>query len=191
MKPVRSLTSVRGLSSVRSLASVRTAVVAAALTGPLLLSTGCGIATTGVVESGRPGTVKLAAGPDPGLAYFLTPEGVLVPVVLNDGPVSPSPGYALTRLLAGPDATARAAGLTTELPSMDNKLYEKFGVTMADSGTTFEITLPFPVEPLSAAARRQLACTTVSALGVTPPPQVVLVDAQGKRKNAECESFEG
>ncbi|MGW6705951.1 hypothetical protein ACWGDE_13825 [Streptomyces sp. NPDC054956] len=165
----------------------KAAAVVAALIGPLLLSTGCGsIATTGVVESGRAGTVRIATGPETGMVYFLAPEGGLVPLMLPEGPTHPSPNYLLTKLLAGPDSTAQEAGLTSEIPPVDTKLASKFGLTVGDDGTTIKIRLPFPVEPLSTAARRQLACTAVAAVRISPAPAVTLLDPEGKQTRAEC-----
>ncbi|MBT2451941.1 hypothetical protein J7F03_33755 [Streptomyces sp. ISL-43] len=166
---------------------VRTAAAAAALIGPLLLATGCGsIATTGVVESGRAGTVKLATGPETGIVYFVPPEGGLVPVALLDGPSHPSPNYLITRLLAGPDSAAQEVGLTSALPAVETKRVVATWLTISDDGTSVQIKLPFPVGPLSATARRQVACTALAGVRITPTPEVTLTDAEGKEERADC-----
>ncbi|MFD9306544.1 hypothetical protein ACFWCB_28445 [Streptomyces sp. NPDC060048] len=165
----------------------RAAAAATALIGPLLLSTGCGsIATTGVVESGRAGTVRLAAGPETGMVYFVPPGGGIAPVMLLSGPSHPSPNYLLSRLLAGPDTATQEAGLTTELPGVDNKMMLQAGITIGDDGSSVKVKLPFPIGPLSATARRQVACTALAGVRVSPAPQVTLVDPEGKQERVEC-----
>ncbi|MFE4791533.1 hypothetical protein ACFRNK_29000 [Streptomyces sp. NPDC056756] len=173
------------------------AATAAALTVPLLLATGCGIATSGVVESGRAGTVKLATATDPGLLYFLAPDGALVPVPVSDRMQRPDVGFTIGVLLEGPSAAVREAGLTTEVPapeakSPDAKSPEAIGnawrpVKVADDGTTVRVVLPLPVAPLSGPARRQLACTALAAVLVRPAPQILLIGSDGKEEPATCE----
>lgn len=181
---------------------VRKAVAATALTVPLLLATGCGIATTGVVESGRAGTVKLATAPDPGLLYFLAPDGALVPVPVSDRMQRPDAGFTIELLLEGPSETAREAGLTTEIPAPnpevpitevpDGKAPDRRGsprgvTNLSPDGKTLRVVLPIPVEPLSEPARRQLACTALAAVSTSPAPEVILVGTELKEQRAECE----
>ncbi|MFE2285417.1 hypothetical protein ACFXDJ_14725 [Streptomyces sp. NPDC059443] len=163
-----------------------TAVAAAAMLGPLLLATGCGIATTGVVESGGAGTMNVG-GPQSTLVYFVSPEGVLMPVTVTDMPQT-SVSATLATLLAGPNETARAAGLTTELPASDSREFAegviKFG--FGDNGHDVRVVLPFPVAPLSDLARRQVACTVAAAVHRTPTPETVLVGSDGKQETVTC-----
>lgn len=168
------------------------AVTAAALTVPVLLATGCGIATTGVVESGRAGTVKLATAPDPGLVYFIAPDGALVPLPVSDRTQRPDLGFTIGMLLEGPSEAAREAGLITEIPVPDTKYWDRMGVARpavrseAD-GKTLRVVLPVPVEPLSGPARRQLACTALAAVRTSPAPEILLTGSDGKEQSAVCE----
>ncbi|WP_328301593.1 hypothetical protein OG389_30080 [Streptomyces sp. NBC_00435] len=169
---------------------VRKALAAAALIGPLLLATGCGIATTGVVESGRAGTVGLTTEPDPELMYFISPGGGLIPV-LPSGPANRARGNALMALLLGPNDTAREAGLTTQLPPPDAKTLGKTQLIIGDDGRSLRINLPFPIKPLSALARRQLACTAVSAVRISPAPTILLIDPERQQEQVSCTPAEG
>lgn len=170
---------------------LRKAAAAAALTVPLLLATGCGIATTGVVGSGSAGTVKLSTAPDPGLAYFIAPDGALVPVPVSDRMQRPEAGFTIGVLLEGPSEAAREAGLTTEIPVADTK--SPFGTEYVQTvkadgdGKTLRVVLPVPVEPLSGPARRQLACTALAAVRTSPAPEILLLGSDGKQRSAVCE----
>ncbi|MER5485707.1 hypothetical protein ABT024_21155 [Streptomyces sp. NPDC002812] len=173
---------------------LRRAVTAAVLTVPLLLATGCGIATTGVVESGRAGTVKLATAPDPGLLYFIAPDGALVPVPATDRVPRPDVGFTIGMLLEGPGEVAQEAGLTTEIPvpdvnSPDSKAkgMARGPVKVAADDKTLRVVLPLPVEPLSGPARRQLACTALQSVSVRPAPEILLVGSDGKEQSAVCQ----
>lgn len=165
---------------------LRTAAAAAVLLGPLLLATGCGIATTGVVESGGAGTMNVG-GPQSALVYFLSPEGTLMPVTVTDLPQT-SVSATLSTLLAGPNETARAAGLRTELPAPESREFAdgviKFGV--GDNGHDVRVVLPFPTTSLPTLARRQVACTVDSAVRRTPEPKMVLVGSDGKQVEVTC-----
>ncbi|MBT2471426.1 hypothetical protein J7E97_27075 [Streptomyces sp. ISL-66] len=164
----------------------RALAAAAALIGPALLATGCGsIATTGVVESGHAGTVNLATLPYPDLLYFIAPDGGLVPVTVSDQ-VRLTPTVVLRMLLAGPGASAREAGLTTELPPPDTKEYIATGITVEGNGKSLKVLLPFAVEPLSERARRQLACTARATARIDSAPQILLVGPDGKEERAVC-----
>ncbi|MGW6690622.1 hypothetical protein [Streptomyces sp. NPDC054961] len=166
----------------------RALAVAAALTGPVLLATGCGsIATTGVVESGSAGTVNLATLPYPDLLYFISPDGGLVPVTVSDQ-ARLTPSVVLRMLLAGPGTTARDAGLTTEIPAPETKEYVPTGITVQDNGKSLRVVLPFPVGPLSDLARRQLACTARATAHIDPAPRILLAGTDGKEEQAACEA---
>ncbi|MFI5761216.1 hypothetical protein ACIA8F_09735 [Streptomyces sp. NPDC051563] len=172
---------------------VRRAAAAFALTLPLLLATGCGIATTGVVESGRAGTVKLATAPDPGLLYFIAPDGALVPVPVSDRMQRPDSGFTIGMLLEGPNETAREAGLTSQIPLPDSMTPESGAgvrrpVKVAADGKTIRLVLPLPVGPLSGPARSQLACTALAAVTASPAPEIVLIGTDGKEQSATCET---
>lgn len=171
---------------------VRKAVAAAALTVPLLLATGCGIATTGVVESGRAGTVKLATAADPGLVYFIAPDGALVPVPVSDRTQRPDVGFTIGMLMEGLSEAAREAGLTTEVPAADARNpfgtdYVQAGIKTDGDGKTLRVVLPVPVEPLSGPARRQLACTALAAVRTSPAPEILLIGSDEKERSAVCE----
>ncbi|MFD5144547.1 hypothetical protein [Streptomyces sp. NPDC058401] len=172
---------------------VRRAAAAFALTLPLLLATGCGIATTGVVESGRAGTVKLATAPDPGLLYFIAPGGGLVPLPVSDRMQRPDVGFTIGMLLEGPSEAAREAGLTTQIPepdtlTPDSKAGARGGVKAAGDGKTLRLYLPLPVGPLSDPARRQLACTALAAVAAGAAPEILLIGSDGKEQSATCET---
>ncbi|MFD6885221.1 hypothetical protein [Streptomyces sp. NPDC059957] len=165
---------------------------AAALTVPLLLATGCGIATTGVVESGSAGTVKLATAPDPGLVYFIAPDGALVPLPVSDRTQRPDLGFSIGMLLEGPSEAAREAGLTTAIPAADPKNpfgaeYVRSGVKSDGDGKTLRVVLPIPAEPLSGPALRQLACTALAAVRTSPAPEIIIIGSDEKQRSAVCE----
>ncbi|MEV6570706.1 hypothetical protein [Streptomyces sp. NPDC051577] len=145
----------------------------ATLIAPLLL-TGCGIEDTPVVEIGRPGVLTIAAPPDAGMLYFVLPDGRLAPVPVLDGPVY-GPGAMITLLLNGPDPAGKAAGLRTELPppGAAGKLDGR-GLTETTGEGSVRVRLPFPVRPLSDAARRQVMCTVVSSAGIPADAEVTL-----------------
>lgn len=137
---------------------VRTASsVAAALLG--LLTAGCGIKPTGVIESGAAASVVIGPRDHSGLVYFVTPDGKLVPSPQVDSPPS-SPTGTLLRLLIGPGPQERAAGLGTRLPTLEGNA-GAVGVTFPGEGVV-DVRVPFKVQELSQVARRQLVCTAVS-----------------------------
>ncbi|WP_327255950.1 hypothetical protein [Streptomyces sp. NBC_01244] len=169
-------------------------VAAAASIGALLLATGCGIATTGVIEAGPPGTVKVAA-PDTGsLLYFVAPEGRLVPVVFVDrsdrsdsyDPLRVGPNSLIDLLAGGPDEAARAAGLRTELPARSEwPKAEEPRMFFTDSQSV-RVELPITVKSLSAVARLQLVCTAVSAVRTGPETEVALGGPDGRLDPMRC-----
>ncbi|MFF4323572.1 hypothetical protein [Streptomyces sp. NPDC001568] len=140
----------------------RPTAVALALTGPLLL-TACGIAPTGVVESGAPARVAVAAPAGGPLAFFVGPDGRLVP--------SPQPRTAdstplsgVLGLLRGPGRTEHRAGLGTRLPAVEGPDVAAVSVVpVGDDG--LDLRVPFPVAGLDAVARGQLVCSAASGPG--------------------------
>ncbi|MEU9716571.1 hypothetical protein [Streptomyces sp. NPDC047976] len=161
----------------------RTLAAAAALLGPALLLTGCGIKPTGVVESGAAAKVAVAAPARTSMAYFVTPEGRLVPVPqpehTRDGPRG-----SLTGLLAGPGATELEAGLGTRLPPVEPRQLDETGVGFT-ARDRVEARLPFPVADLDPIARRQLVCSALSTLA--PAFDVVLRGTDTALEAARCE----
>ncbi|MFF3019129.1 hypothetical protein [Streptomyces sp. NPDC057939] len=139
-----------------------TALAGMALTGPLLL-TACGIAPTGVVESGAPARVAVASPARGPLAFFVGPDGRLVPSPqprsATSGPLS-----AVLGLLRGPGRAELRAGLGTRLPAVEGPDVAAVSVVpVADDG--LDVRLPFPVAGLDAVARGQLVCSATSTLG--------------------------
>ncbi|MFD0269419.1 hypothetical protein ACFVGY_23045 [Streptomyces sp. NPDC127106] len=141
----------------------RTRPAAAAGLPALLACTvlaGCGIKPTGVVESGAPAKVTVAAPAARPLVYFVDPEDRLL--------ATPQVAYAgdgldvgLVRLLAGPAEEDKAAGLRTALPRVDFKTATGTRV-VATAQDVIEVRLPFKVGGLSELARRQVVCTALS-----------------------------
>ncbi|MET9606570.1 hypothetical protein ABZZ17_16070 [Streptomyces sp. NPDC006512] len=137
------------------------AVAAAALTAALLL-TACGIAPTGVVESGAAARVAVAAPSRGSVAYFVGPDGSLVP--------SPQPKYtpsapqgSVVGLLRGPGRTELQAGLGTRLPAVEGQDLAAVSVVFT-SDDRLDVRLPFPVAGLDPLARSQLVCSATSTL---------------------------
>ncbi|MEU9103384.1 hypothetical protein AB0D54_03285 [Streptomyces xanthophaeus] len=140
---------------------VRTAVAVAAVVLGSLLTAGCGIKPTGVIESGAAASVVIGPRDPSGLVYFVTPDGKLVPSPQVDSPPS-SPTGTMLRLLAGPGPQERAAGLGTRLPALAGNEAGAVGVTFPTEGGVVEVRVPFRVEELPQVARRQLVCTAMS-----------------------------
>lgn len=167
---------------------------AAALTGTLLLATGCGIATTGVIEAGPPGTVKVATPPTGSLLYFLSPEDHLVPVMFMDrsersdsyDPLRVGPDSLIDLLAGGPDEAARAAGLRTELPAGSEWPKAEDPRMFFTDSQSVRVELPITVKPLSVAARLQLVCTVVSAVRTGPETEVLLGGPDGRLDPMRC-----
>ncbi|MEV6581803.1 hypothetical protein AB0M92_26980 [Streptomyces sp. NPDC051582] len=160
---------------------------AAAATAALVLGaavlTGCGIKSTGVIESGAAAKVVY---PDPhtkGTVYFVTADDRLFPVPDRDQP-SQSTAAILIKLLVGPGEEARAAGLETRLPPLDIKKQGAGAGTSMLSDDTIGVGLPFKVGTLSETARRQLVCTIAST---EPNYKVVLLGPDADIGPARCE----
>ncbi|MEU9148632.1 hypothetical protein [Streptomyces sp. NPDC048349] len=160
---------------------------AAALAGCALLLTGCGIKTTGVVDSGHAATVKSPSG-KAAVLYYVSKEGDrLVPVPFPvDGGYTIAPAALLRLLLDGPGGPAQEAGLTTALPRVPAGQGDALAVSgyAPDAGIT--VRVPFAVGGLSELARTQLVCT----IGVSAVPDVLSpVTLQGTDTtlpSAEC-----
>ncbi|MEV0413708.1 hypothetical protein AB0I68_23590 [Streptomyces sp. NPDC050448] len=153
------------MTRVRAAAAATAALL---LGGPLL--TGCGIKTTGVIESGAAAKVVVPGANTKGTVYFVTSDGRLAPVPEPEQPAV-SPGAVLIRLLIGPTEQERAAGLQTRLPALDIKKQGASAGTSVVSSDTIEVGVPFKVGSLSETGRRQLVCTVASA---NPQYRVVL-----------------
>ncbi|MFF1408968.1 hypothetical protein ACFVX6_04070 [Streptomyces sp. NPDC058289] len=172
------------------MSSVRPAA-AAALIGTLLLATGCGIATTGVIEAGPPGTVKMPTPPTSSLLYFVSPEDRLVPVVFADQSdtsdrLEARPSSLIDLLAGGPDAAARAAGLRTELPARSTWPKAEQPRMFSTDSQSVRVELPIEVKSLSTVARLQLVCTAVSAVRTGPETEVVLSGPDGRLDPMRC-----
>ncbi|MGW7314905.1 hypothetical protein [Streptomyces sp. NPDC054854] len=139
-----------------------TALAGMALTGPLLL-TACGIAPTGVVESGAPARVAVAAPARGPLAFFVGPDGRLVPSPQPRSAAS-GPLSGVLGLLRGPGRTELRAGLGTRLPAVEGPDVAAVSV-VATAEDALDVRVPFPVAGLDAVARGQLVCSAASALG--------------------------
>lgn len=142
---------------------LRTAAAAvAALAGPLLLLSGCGIKPTGVVESGAAANVVVNSPDRAGVVYFVTPDDKLVPSPQVDAAPA-SPVGTVLRLLQGPGPQERAAGLGTRLPGWEKA---PGAVSVAfSSPESVEVRVPFQVQDLPELAMRQLVCTVASVAG--------------------------
>ncbi|MEU5216417.1 hypothetical protein AB0G79_09460 [Streptomyces sp. NPDC020807] len=191
----------------------RRARVTASLCGLLLPLTACGIQGTDVVEAGGAATAGVNIPDEWPLLYFVGPDGTSMPVVRGgglpfdgSGEVRSGPGLAdptrtdpsghgpvatdkvLAALLAGPRPDEVTAGLTTALPRGAGSPH----VSEDESGGTDDRRLlllraPFPVTGLSAAAVRQLVCTTVHAEDGTGRAEVTVTGPDGALPTATCE----
>ncbi|MGW0752875.1 hypothetical protein [Streptomyces sp. NPDC002587] len=135
-----------------------------------LLLAGCGIKTTGVIESGHPATVKSPGG-KVAVVYFVSKEGDrLVPVPFKvDGSYTIAPRSLVRLLLDGPGGPAQEAGLTTALPRLSAAQLEVVGVSEYAPGEGITVRVPLAVGGLSDLARSQLVCT----VGVSAVPDVL------------------
>ncbi|AXE23718.1 hypothetical protein C0216_09800 [Streptomyces globosus] len=140
---------------------IRGAARAASAAAAGLLLAGCGIKTTGVVESGAPAEIAVSApsGTADSLVYFLTPDRRLI--AMRSGYAEPGAQGALFRLLAGPSQRELASGLGTALPAVDAGLAATT-TTTGPVGDVVEVHLPINVAGLSDLARSQIVCTAVA-----------------------------
>ncbi|MFD3804356.1 hypothetical protein ACFWTC_12160 [Streptomyces sp. NPDC058619] len=153
------------------------AAAVAALLGPLLLLSGCGIKPTGVVESGAAANVVVNSPDRAGVVYFVTPDDKLVPSPQVDSTL-PSPVGTVLRLLAGPGPQERAAGLGTRLPGWDGTAPGSVSVSFT-SPQSVEVKVPFMVLDLPELAMRQLVCTVASVVGSEIPDVRVTLRGPG------------
>lgn len=124
-----------------------------------LLLSGCGISSTGVVQSGDP-----ASGVPPFALLYFVREDRLVPFIRRIGdPVDVS--TALELLLSGPDASDRRHGLTTALTRVPTPW-------ASTDGAEVSLRLPPGTGPLPPIATRQLICTVAEARLVDDPEAV-------------------
>ncbi|MFK0236995.1 hypothetical protein [Streptomyces vinaceus] len=151
------------------------------LGGPLL--GGCGIKPTGVIESGAAPKVVVPGPGTKGTVYLVASDGRLFPVPDREQP-SVSETSLLVRLLVGPTAEQRAAGLETRLPVLDLKKQGASAGTTMISADTIGVGVPFKVATLSETARQQLVCTVAST---EPRYQVVLLGPDADIGPARCE----
>jgi hypothetical protein len=129
----------------------RTARHALLVSAALLLLSACGIPTTGVVESGAPGT---GVRP-PTLLYFIK-NGTPVAVSRTTG-TGEDVENAVRLLLRGPSREERNAGLTTALLPM------KSLPEVSNEGTEVRVQMPYGTRKLAHPALQQLVCTIIHA----------------------------
>ncbi|MFJ8621966.1 GerMN domain-containing protein [Kitasatospora sp. NPDC093550] len=137
--------------------------VAAALV--LLTASGCSIATTDPVKSGRPAT-----GVKPGTRlYFLDQHGIRL--TIRPGAQRQGLQQTLDTLVAGPDRSEAHSGLYSELPAGGR-------VQATASPGTITLRLSWPAASLSAPAIQQLVCTAEDAPAQTGSiPKVAIVSS--------------
>ncbi|UQX03758.1 hypothetical protein [Streptomyces sp. RerS4] len=161
------------------------ALIAALIAAPALLTllTACGIKPTGVVESGAAARVAVAAPRGAPMAYFVDPDGRLVPTPVLPASPAPAPSASapapsasasvsapptpatrgVLHLLLGPGPAQSHAGLGTRLPELEAG--DLGGVDVSRVGSDrIQVRLPFDVAPLDPLARSQLLCTALSSL---------------------------
>ncbi|MFG2988709.1 hypothetical protein ACGFZK_05285 [Streptomyces sp. NPDC048257] len=164
------------------------ALAATALACCSLLLAGCGIKTTGVIESGHAATVKVPGAGQSTVLYFLSKEGdrlVPAPFTLFDG-YTVAPAALVRLLLDGPGGRAAEAGLTTALPRVPAGKGDQVTVTPYAQERGMTVHVPFPVGDLPELARNQLVCTVgVSAVADTLSP-VILQGTDTTLPSAEC-----
>ncbi|MFI2780233.1 hypothetical protein [Streptomyces sp. ALB3] len=166
--------------------------------------TACGIQETDVVGAGSAATVDvLPARQVRMLLFFLSPDGVLMPVPRSvgesgfageqQGPDSseeggrPATEKAVAALLAGPNEAEKRAGLVNEtsLPALNAPARTR---TTANG---VEVTLAAPLDGLTRPAEGQLVCTVAFAENVDGTPMVTLRGTDGTRAPARCDPRPG
>ncbi|MBT2481136.1 GerMN domain-containing protein [Streptomyces sp. ISL-94] len=165
------------------------AAAATALAGCTLLLAGCGIKTTGVIDSGHAATVKVPGAGKSTVLYFLSKEGdrlVPAPFTLFDG-YTIAPLALVHLLLDGPGGRAGEAGLTTALPRLPAGKEDSVTVSEYSPSEGMTVRVPFAVGDLSELARSQLVCT----VGVSAVPdtlsRVTLQGTDTTIPSAECD----
>ncbi|MGV9362922.1 MULTISPECIES: hypothetical protein [unclassified Amycolatopsis] len=124
----------------------------------LLLVSACGIKPTPVLGAGPAPTLRSPADDGRGtdvILYFVLDDRLSPISRPGSGPVGVE--ATLTMLLDGPSADELAGGYTTELP-------RRSGAITFTPGSPPTITVPFPLQPISAAGINQLVCTAFAAL---------------------------
>ncbi|MFE9631933.1 hypothetical protein [Streptomyces sp. NPDC006463] len=168
----------------------RAAAATAVLTACALLLAGCGIKTTGVIESGHAATAKVPRDRTTAVLYFVSKENdrlVPVPFVVS-AEYTLAPVVVLRLLLNGPVGPAQAAGLTTELPRLPAGQAEQASVGEYSPGKGVTVRVPFAVGSLSELARKQLVCTVgVSAARDAMSP-VTLQGPDAALPSADCDT---
>ncbi|MCM2410739.1 hypothetical protein [Streptomyces sp. RKAG290] len=159
-----------------------------------LLSAGCGIRATDVVEAGEPAIVEVVpARPLGTLLYFVSSSSAsrLLPVVRPGEPLDGSAGAgsgeasagadkALSLLFAGPSKAERDAGLRSELP------HGRVELSVRLSAQGVQVTLDAPVNGLSETARQQLFCTAAQARTADRGEAVTVTGTDGVIGPAHC-----
>jgi hypothetical protein len=179
---------------------MRRRIRAATALAALLALTGCGIQETDVIEAGGPATLDvLPAREHRMMAFFLSPDGLLVPspravdTAAWNGAVGPQPGTVteppstaktVAALLAGPNAAEQRAGLSNA-PSLPGP---STAAETEVSGGTARLTLDAPLAPLTRTARQQLVCTVAYAESDNGGVPVVLVGTDGARPAETCDN---
>ncbi|MGW0772071.1 hypothetical protein ACWD01_00090 [Streptomyces sp. NPDC002835] len=179
---------------------MRGRIRAATALATLLALTGCGIQETDVIEAGGPATLDvLPAREHRMMAFFLSPDGLLVPspraidTAAWNGTVGPQPGTVteppstaktVAALLAGPNAAEQRAGLSNA-PSLPDP---STAAETEMSGGTARLTLATALAPLSWTARQQLVCTVAYAESDNGGVPVVLVGTDGAQPPEKCDN---
>ncbi|MEV7616354.1 hypothetical protein [Streptomyces sp. NPDC089799] len=156
-----------------------------------LLAAGCGVKPTGIIESGRPASMAVAGeGERSSMIYLIGPTGLLTPVQRHNYPPYSAPD--LLRLLAdGPTQDERKAGLRSNLPVIpDPKQRARPAVVEYPEGRDgpTRVTLAYRVADLTAAARRQLVCTTAFATSRSGHAQVILTGPDTTLPATSCDA---
>ncbi|MEV0227147.1 hypothetical protein [Streptomyces sp. NPDC050704] len=126
----------------------------------VLLSSGCGIGSTGPVRAGAPASGLREPGSSHHYAqlYFVSPYGIQAVTREVDAPLPPQ--QALDLLLKGPDAAERARGLSTEVPPLDG------GLVAQGADGAVDLRLPVTVANLTRGGGlglSQVICTAADA----------------------------
>ena len=124
-----------------------------------LLAAGCGVQDTGVIGAGRApmmGTLGSTLGR---LTLYFMLDGQLTPVQRPWGEGWASPTTAVQQLFEGPNPDELRAGYVSLLPTSHG-----LPVTVAMTGDSPTVVVPYPLQKLSPGGMNQIACTTVAAL---------------------------
>ncbi|MFG2888917.1 hypothetical protein [Streptomyces sp. NPDC048248] len=151
------------LTSVRARRIVLSGLLGAALSG-------CGVATTDVIDAGAPAVgVKDPGQPEADVQlFFYGLSGLRSATRPAKAPADPE--EAIRLLMDGPNHAERQRGLSSVLPKFPGRL------TAGTRQGTVEITLPMNAKLLDSASLNQLVCTAANAQvpGDKPPGQVTV-----------------